>query len=123
MATTIHAELLLQTSLSLAVPLCVESLRQRPWDDIAQRMPELSRVLSHDGDQILYRSRKPGETARAFTALVEAIAALSFAPGGVRAFGMHWESRHPEVPRPADAGNCSQAMIQDCVADLGPLHR
>ncbi|MFL6600788.1 MAG: hypothetical protein ACJ8R9_05600 [Steroidobacteraceae bacterium] len=86
-------------------------------------MPELSRVLSHDGDQILYRSKKPGATARAFKALVGAIAALSFAPGEVRPFGMHWKSRHPEMPWPADAGNGSQAMIQDCVADLGPLHR
>jgi hypothetical protein len=31
-----------------------------------------------------------------FTTLAEAIAALSFAPGGVKVFGAHCESLHPD---------------------------
>jgi hypothetical protein len=40
--------------------------------------------------------KKPGETAKVFNALAESIGVLSFAPGGVTAFGNHWESWHPE---------------------------
>jgi hypothetical protein len=92
------ADMLLPISLSAAVPLWIETLKHRPWKDIAARLPELADMIASHGDDILYRSKKRGETAKAFNGL----AILSFAPGGVRAFGAHWESRHPEqsVPGP-----------------------
>jgi hypothetical protein len=37
--------------------------------------------------------RVPGESAKAFNALARGIAALSFAPGGVTTFGMHFEAK------------------------------
>lgn len=78
------------------MPLWIERLKQTPWCAIAARLPELTNAIASHGDDLLYRSKKRGDTAKAFNALAESIAALSFAPGGVSAFGSHWESRHPE---------------------------
>ncbi len=91
------ADNLLAMSLSAAVPLWALKLRQRPWAEIQARLPKLGQVIAEKGDVILFRSKKKGETAAAFNALAEAIAALSFAPGGVTLFGQHWESQHPEL--------------------------
>lgn len=96
--TEIDAASLLPVTLSVAVLLCVEALKKTNWADIARRIPELSEMIASHGDDILYRSRKPGETDKAFNALAEVIAILSFAPGGVTAFETHWENRHPEQP-------------------------
>lgn len=87
---------LLKISLTCAVPLWIETLKNRPWADLeASRHRCIDMIASH-GDNILYRSKKAGETARAFNALAEALAILSFVPGGVRAFGLHFEARHPD---------------------------
>lgn len=59
------------------------------------RRPQLVDMIASHGDNILFRSKKSGETAKAFNALAEALAFLSFAPGGVKLFGCHWESHHP----------------------------
>ena len=90
---------LIRVSLQAAVPLWVARLREQPWDQIQRRLPELSQTIAEHGDVILYRSNVKGETARAFNALAEAIAALSFVPGGVTVFGEHWESTHPDLER------------------------
>ncbi len=83
---------LLTCTLQLAVPLWIERLRGRPWEHIQQRAKVCSDTVAHRGDVILYRGKKRGESAEAFNALAEGIACLSFAPGGVKVFGQHWEA-------------------------------
>lgn len=89
---------LLRLTLQVAVPMWQEKLRRQAWSDIAARMPELSNIIASKGDVILYRGKKRGETAAAFNALAEAVAAMSFVPGGVQVFGIRFVSVHPEVP-------------------------
>jgi hypothetical protein len=92
---TMPVDSTLAVSLSGAVPLWAMKIRQEhpsDWDYIKARAEACSQVIAEHGDNILFKSKKPGETARAFNALAEAIACLSFLPGGVTVFGQHWEN-------------------------------
>lgn len=87
---------LLILSLDAAVPLWIESIRHTdggPPLDFRDRINRIQDVMSETGEAILYRT-KPGETARAFNALAEGIAILSFCPGGVTCFGRTWDGRN-----------------------------
>lgn len=84
---------LLQATLSAAVPLCVMQLRRRSPEERQERARQCAQVIASKGDVILYRGKRRGETAAAFAALAEGLACLSFAPGGVRAFGLHFETK------------------------------
>lgn len=86
----------LKIALSAAVPLWVEELKRRPLKEVLARAPECAQAVAEKGDVIQFRSKRRGETAEAFNRLAEGVAILSFAPGGVKAFGLHFESRHPE---------------------------
>lgn len=83
---------LLSSTLCLAVPLWIDKLRHQGWEYVLQRARDCSQHVAEHGDVILYLSKKKGETAEAFNRLAEGIACLSFAPGGVKVFGSHWES-------------------------------
>ena len=91
--------ILLRTSLEVAVQLWIQLLQARPWSTFPNqaRCQVLVALLAEHGDDVLYRSRKRGGSATAFNALAEAIATLAFAPGGVTAFGLHFEAQHPEA--------------------------
>jgi hypothetical protein len=87
-------------ALSCAVPLWIMRLEELSH---AERSATIKRwagnaaeVLERTGEAILYRTQ-PGESAEAFNAVAKAIAALSFAPGGVTLFGEHWETQ-PATP-------------------------
>jgi hypothetical protein len=84
---------LLQAALGAAVPLWIVGWRGRDPDERLARGRELSAVIAEKGDVILYRGKKKGESARAFNALAESIAILSFQPGGVTLFGLHFETK------------------------------
>lgn len=64
---------------------------------IQQLAGELGTTLASTADVVLYRSKKPGETAKAFNTLAEGLAVLSFLKGGVRVFGLHFEATHPDM--------------------------
>lgn len=87
---------LLAATLATAVPLWIMRLEQQPWSYIQERSKECAQIVAEKGDIIQYRSKKEGETAKAFNALAEGIAILAFAPGGVTFMGMHFEAQHPE---------------------------
>lgn len=87
---------LLRIALSAAVPLWIGKLKTRQWSELMERRDKCVEMIASHGDNILYRSKKPGQTAEAFNALAEAIAILSFAPGGVRVFGLEFWASHPE---------------------------
>lgn len=81
---------LLQSSLSVAVPLYIEQWCARSEEERIARASECAQVIIEKGDVILYRGKRTGETASAFNALAEGIALASFAPGGVTIFGLHF---------------------------------
>ena len=79
------AQMLLPIAISTAVPLWVYAISQRggPTADDWQRLPTLGRLIAEQGDHLLHRSPREGETAHLFNTLAEALALLSFVPGGV----------------------------------------
>lgn len=83
-------EVLLQTSLQIAVPIWIERVRSMTPDARIARAHEAVDVIASAGDTILYRV--PGKTAKNFNVLAEAIAIMAFCPGGVTVFGEHWEA-------------------------------
>ena len=95
--STINGELL-KSALGAAVPLWIEQLRPLGREAIFARVKELQAAEIRDGmpligaEELLFRGSKPGDSARAFNAVAEALACLSFCPGGVRAFGGHWDA-------------------------------
>src|ERR1700678_1208283 len=54
---------LLQTSLQCAVPLWIFRLKEKSWDTIMARREYLVDMIASHGDNILFRSKKAGETA------------------------------------------------------------
>jgi hypothetical protein len=83
----------LQFNLAVAVPVWVDRMRGRSWDFIQGRGQKCAQHIAEHGDDILYRAKQEGKTATAFNRLAEGLACLSFAPGGVRFLGLHWESK------------------------------
>ncbi len=83
---------LLQGSLAVAVPLWQERVARWTSAHRATRAAEAVDVIASQGDIILYRSQKRGETAAAFNTLAEAIAIMSFQPGGLTVFEQHWDA-------------------------------
>lgn len=73
--------------LLLAVPLQIMEIKS---GNVPLKMPrpDLATILGEKGDVLLFGGDGAG---KAVTALVEAIATLAFAPGGVTAFGLHFE--------------------------------
>jgi hypothetical protein len=102
-------ESLLATALSVAVPMWAMELRRRPLDELLAEAPSLAQIVAEKGDLIQFRGKKRGETAAAFNALARGVAILSFVPGGVIIFGMHFENVHPDT----DKSGCSPVHDAD----------
>lgn len=82
----------LPTALSAAIPLWQHHYKDLSFEE---RQSVVAEIMRDDFclrlEYVLHKGPKAGDTARAFTDLARAIALLSFSPGGVRAFGVHWE--------------------------------
>lgn len=91
----------LPMALEAAIPFWVLELQKRSdiWEYIQRKAPEASHALASRADNLLFRSKKKGETAELFNTLAEAIAFLSFLPGGVTVFGVKHDYEHPELPK------------------------
>jgi hypothetical protein len=87
---------LLAAALPVAVRVAIDGHRGRPAAEVVARAHACARVLAAQGDALLFAS-PPGLTASVFAALVEALAALALAPGGVTFAGTHYEAVHPEA--------------------------
>lgn len=94
---------LLPIALSAAVPLWIEELRRLEPEQRIARASGLADIIASQGDIILYRGGKKGESAKAFNALAEGLAIGAFQPGGVTAFGQHWCVNHDECEAAAKA--------------------
>lgn len=88
---------LLTSSLAVAVPLWQHKLKDVPMDDLVQRVAEAGKMIAQDGEKLLYGSNVKGEVADLFNRTAEAIAILSFLPGGITIFGQHWEGTQREI--------------------------
>lgn len=97
--------MVLKATLELAVPLWADKLMRQPLDAVLRRASICGQVIAEKGDVIQFKSSKPGETANAFNHLAEGLAILSFAPGGVKFMGIHFENTHPGTTRPCDDGH------------------
>lgn len=84
---------LLEVTLAVSVPLWIERWRKQPVEARMERAKVCAQHIAEHSDLILYRSKKKGETAQAVNMLAEGLALLSFAPGGVKFAGQHWETR------------------------------
>lgn len=87
---------LICSTLEVAVPMWIDRLKQQPFAVVMARAKDASQTIAEHGDIILYKSKKKGETAKAFNALAEGVAILAFMPGGVKIFGGSWIASHPD---------------------------
>lgn len=95
-------ESLLRISLSAAVPLWIQELKHRDWSYLTERAKICAQEVAEHGDNLLFRSEKRGESARAFNRFAEGLAILSMVPGGVNIFGLHFECREKRGGTEAD---------------------
>ena len=87
---------LLAVSLSAAVPLIIMSMEQdkgRPNEADFHKARCYGNVLANKGDNLLFKSKKKGETAELFNGLAHAVATMAFMPGGIKIFGQHYIGR------------------------------
>src|SRR5262249_8279478 len=69
---------LLRATLEVAVPMWIEKLKLSPIEFVLARANEVGAIVAGPaGADVLYRSRRPGDTASAFNALAEGVACLS----------------------------------------------
>jgi hypothetical protein len=85
---------ILREFLQTAVPLWVIRFKDLPWEELQQVMKESEKILEESGELAVFATVKKGETAKAFNAVARAIAALSFVPGGIDIFNLHFETKH-----------------------------
>lgn len=110
---------LLRTSLSFAVPLWVQRFidEGHTLEFVLEQAKHAAQLVASQGDALMFkmkaekdaprdaeghpvRSRSAG-TAAVFNALAAGLAAASFMPGGVKAFGAHFESKPEWLKRKA----------------------
>ncbi|HMI84898.1 MAG TPA: hypothetical protein VK550_12445 [Polyangiaceae bacterium] len=87
---------LLSMALEVGVSLRIDQLKRESIDTILNpaEMAELADDIAFHADVVMYKSKKPGETARHFTRLVEAIARLAYVQGGIKFNGVRYEAAH-----------------------------
>jgi hypothetical protein len=89
-------EALLKTSLEVGVMLRVAELIPLPAEErqveLEHNRERWTDLIASKADVLLYGGGKPGEVASVHIALVNAIAHLSFVPGGITVFGLHFET-------------------------------
>lgn len=96
-------EALLLMALDCAVPLRIHQISHWPIERILdpRECQRLADVVAEHGDIMLYRSKRKGETAKAFNELAQALARLAYMPGGVEFNGRVYRADHAELkPRP-----------------------
>lgn len=86
---------LLATALSAAVPLHILGFCQHggPTDEDLTRVKSYQKDLCEHGEDLFFRSKKPSGSAERFNQTAEAIAVLSFCPGGITIFGTHYDGQ------------------------------
>lgn len=70
-------------------------------------------VIAGNGDNILFRGPKRGDTAAAFNHLARGLAALAHLRGGVPAFGLIWCAVHSPDGASTDGRLCARCLSDD----------
>ena len=68
-------------------------------EELYDRARRCGDYLAEYGDALMFLDKKRGRSAEAFNRLAEGIACLAFCPGGVTAFGTHWERQRTYQPK------------------------
>lgn len=76
--------------LSVAVPMWIEKLRGSSFEERALRARSCSNYIGAHGDDILYKTE--GRTALAFNKLAQGVACGAYQPGGIKVFGLRFET-------------------------------
>jgi hypothetical protein len=99
-------EELLRSFLEIAVPMEIERLKREGGlsEERITQLQTYGEDLAAHGDDLLYRSKKKGESATRFRQFVEMVAAGAFAPGGITIFGLHFEVEHMDLERHKPVG-------------------
>jgi hypothetical protein len=63
-----------------------------PDDEDFKRVQDSTQLLREKGNFLFDKAKKAGETAKVANAVADAIAVLSFMPGGITIFDRHWEN-------------------------------
>ncbi len=96
---------LLLDMLDLAVPLRIMEYERSggPASSDFERARAFGVVLASEGDVLLFGGRK-GRAAELFNGLTDAVAVMSFCPGGVKVGRSHYNGRVPgaEIPHHED---------------------
>ena len=82
---------LLQATLSVAVPLRIAEVRDKPLSEILdpEALRSIQQGLAEAREEVLYGGRCG---AAGFNALADGLARLAFLPGGVTILGMHFDA-------------------------------
>jgi hypothetical protein len=100
---------LLQSTLEASVPFRMLELRQwgGPTEHDWQEARDFAEILACEGDRLLFKGHKKGDTARMMRGLIRAIAVMAFVPGGVTAWGLHFDAGTPDS---TGAAHCSTVL-------------
>jgi hypothetical protein len=92
-----HVLKLIQAHLEATVPAVIWEIEERGGITEAdyERVRAYAIYIGSHGDAILYHVK--GQTGPAMSKLVESIAVLSYCPGGITTFGLHFDG--PEIAR------------------------
>jgi len=84
---------LIQAHLEIGVPGEIHRIERNGGITPAdfERVRGHALYLASHGDAILYHTK--GQTAPAMTRLIEGIAVLSYSPGGITTFGLHFDGQ------------------------------
>ena len=85
----------LGTALSVAVPLRIDEWKRKGGPaqaDFEEIQDNCLEKLMERGDILLYGGGNKGECANIFNQVANAIAIMSFLPGGIKIFGRMWIS-------------------------------
>ena len=86
-----------KNTLNAAIPFWVAQIKSMTQERFNTRFIELTSklpsILGAKGDILMYGSEKEGEVSKLFNEVAEAVALMSFFPGGIKIFGGHWENQ------------------------------
>jgi len=90
---------LLTMTLGAAVPLRIMELLRKggPNQEDFERITSYQEDLTAHGEDLFFRHETNHATATRFNQVADAIAVLSFVPGGITAFGMHFDGNEMQT--------------------------
>ena len=89
---------LLRFALIMGVPNAMRDLHLQggPLDRDWEAARAFADTLAEKGDNLIYKSKKKGETAQLCAELIRTLAVMAFVPGGVTAWGLHFDAGWPD---------------------------